>query len=109
MSSDAVTLFLGLLVGGLGMLTVILLVLFLVGSFWQYTERERRYERERERNQPAVIVIQAQPQAQQPQRLQPPPNVVMCDPQNAYIDSGFGYPAGTWQWDEPQRRIEVRR
>ncbi len=102
MSSDAVTLFLGLLVGGLGMLTVVLLTLFVVGSWLQYAERERRYDRERNAAvQPPVIYI-----TQQPQLPTPPPNRVLCDPQGTYADDGASYPVGAWRWLPP---VEVRR
>ena len=79
MSSDAIAIFLGLLVGGLGVLTVVLLTVFVVGSWVQHNERERRYERmERERYQqlpmqhyqPPVIVVQGQ----LPNRLTMDPN-----------------------------------
>ena len=93
MSSDAVAIFLGLLVGGLGVLTVVLLTVFVVGNWVQHNERERRYERmERERYQqlpmqhyqpPVIVVTTAQ--------LPNTPPMANCDYQV-----------------EPQRRIEVR-
>lgn len=79
MSSDVVTLFLGLLVGSLGVLTVVLLTVFVIGSWMQHNARERRYERmERERYQqlpmhqyqPPVVVVQAP----QPNRASMDPN-----------------------------------